>query len=280
MRSSLRNRILTRRNRLQRSRGSFLREALSALLLLSAVAVMSACLIGIFHGVVQAPYFGLRETVVRGCKEITEQEVLAMAALQPSVSILAVNREKVARRVKQNPWVREVSVGLELPDRMIIDVRERLVRAIVKRNDGLYLMDTGGGLFKRVERGDDVDFPVITGYESPGMEDTAFRKAVTFLNKLSEAKTHPNLQDIAGIHLDPVAGLSIVTTSGLCLKLGSDQYDEKLARLATVMADLERRTGRPRYAGVDLDDPSKVTVQKKDIFGPAGSADPGKEYRL
>jgi len=280
MRSSLRNRILTRRNRLQRSRGSFLREALSALLLLSAVAVMSACLIGVFYGIVQAPYFGLRETVVRGCKEITEQEVLALAALQPSVSILAVNREKVARRVKQNPWVREVSVGLELPDRMIIQVRERLVRAIVKRNDGLYLMDTGGGLFKRVERGDEVDFPVITGHENQGAEDAAFRKAVAFLNKLSEAKTHPNLQDIAGIHLDPVAGLSIVTTSGLCLKLGSDQYDEKLARLATVMADLERRTGRPRYAGVDLDDPSKVTVQKKDIFGPAGSADPGKEYRL
>lgn len=265
---------------MQRTRGPFLREALSVLLLLSVVAVMSATAIGIFYGIVQAPYFGLRETVIRGCKEITEQEVLALAALRPSVSILAVNREKLARRVKQNPWVREVSVGLELPDRMVIQVHERLVRAIVKGKDGLYLMDTAGNLFKRVERQDDVDFPVVTGYENQAAVEAGFRKAVAFLNKLAEAKTHPNVHDIAGVHLDPVSGLSVVTTSGLCLKLGFDQYDEKLARLATVMADLERRTGRPRYAGVDLDDPSKVTVQKKEILGPAGNADSRKEYRM
>lgn len=280
MRTSLRSKLLTRRNRIQRSRRSFLREAASALLLLSVVALMTAGMIGIFYGIIQAPYFGLRETVVRGCKEITEQEVLSLAALRPSVSILAVNREKVARRVKQNPWVREVSVGLELPDRMVIRVQERTVRAIVKGKDGLHLMDTAGNLFKRVERSDDVDFPVVTGYENPAAVDAGFQKAVAFLNKLAETKSHPNIQDIASVHLDPVAGLSMVTMSGLCLKLGFDQYDEKLARLTTVMADLERRTGRPRYAGVDLDDPSKVTVQKKDILGPPSSADPGKEYRM
>jgi len=218
--------------------------------------------------------------VVRGCKEITEQEVLALAALRPSVSILAVNREKLARRVKQNPWVREVSVGLELPDRMVIRVQERTVRALVKGKDGLYLMDMAGNLFKRMEKHDDVDFPVITGYENQAAVDAGFQKAVAFLNRMAETKTHPNLQDIASVHLDPVTGLSVVTTSGLCLKLGFDQYDEKLARLATVMADLERRTGRPRYAGVDLDDPSKVTVQKKEILGPAGNADPGKQFRM
>jgi cell division protein FtsQ len=272
--------VLIRRNRMQRVRGTFLREALSTLMLLGAVALLTAGMIGIFHGVVRAPYFGLRETVVRGCKEITEQEVLAMAALQPSVSILAVNREKLARRVKENPWVREVSVGLELPDRIIIQVHERAVRAIVQRKDGLHLMDPAGNLFKPVAGGDDVDFPVITGYDNPAARDALFPKALAFLGKLSEAKTHPTLKEVAGLHLDPVAGLSVVTTTGLCLKLGFDQYDEKLARLATVMADLERRTGRPRYAGVDLNDPAKVTVQKKDILGPAGSADPGKEYRL
>lgn len=280
MRTSLRTKLLTRRNRMQRSRGPFLREAMSALLLLSVVTVMSVAAIGIFYGIVQAPYFHLRETVIRGCKEITEQEVLALAALRPSVSILAVNREKLARRVKRNPWVREVSVGLELPDRMVIRVQERTVRALVKGKDGLYLMDTAGNLFKRLEKHDDVDFPVVTGYENQAAVDAGFQKAVAFLNRIAETKAHPNLQDIASVHLDPVTGLSVVTTSGLCLKLGFDQYDEKLARLATVMADLERRTGRPRYAGVDLDDPSKVTVQKKEILGPAGSADPGKQYRM
>lgn len=280
MRTSLRNKLRTRRNRIQRTRGPFLREALSALLLLSIVALMTAGMIGIFYGIVQAPYFGLRETVVRGCKEITEQEVLALAALRPSVSILAVNREKVARRVKQNPWVREVSVGLELPDRMVIRVQERTVRAIVKGKDRLHFMDPAGVLFKRVEKNDDIDFPVVTGYENQAAVDAGFMKAVAFLNKLAETKTHPNIQDIASVHLDPVAGLSVVTTSGLCLKLGFEKYDEKLARLATVMTDLERRTGRPRYAGVDLDDPSKVTVQKKEILGPAGNAEPSKEYRM
>lgn len=280
MRSSLHSKLLTRRNRLQRSRGPFLREALSVVLLLSAVTLLAAGMIGTFYGIVQAPYFGLRETVVKGCKEINDRDVLSLAALQPSVSILAVNREKVARRVKQNPWVREVSVGLELPDRIIIQVHERAVRAIVKGKDGLYLMDTAGNVFKRVERHDEVDFPVITGHENEAARNALFPTTVAFLNKLAETKTHPNIQDVAAVHLDALAGLSVVTTSGLYLKLGFDRYDEKLARLATVMADLERRNGRPRYAGVDLEDPSKVTVHKKDIFGPAGSGEPGKEYRL
>jgi cell division protein FtsQ len=76
-----------------------------------------------------------------------------------------------------------------------------------------------------------------------------------------------------------VFGLSLFTDSGLCLQLGFDNYDNKLKRLAPVMADLDRRNLKPGYLLIDLSDLTKITVQRRNVLGPAAPPGSKKELR-
>jgi cell division protein FtsQ len=76
-----------------------------------------------------------------------------------------------------------------------------------------------------------------------------------------------------------VFGLSLFTDSGLCIRLGFDSYENKLKRLNTVMADLERRNMKLGFLLIDLNDPAKIAVQKKNVLSPIVPLVPKKGLR-
>ena len=104
-------------------------------------------------------------------------------------------------------------------------------------------------------------------------------KALDRLRFLSVPKARPGIRSIAEIHVDEVLGFSIFTDNNLCLRLGYDNYESKIKRLIPVMADLEKRNIPLKYLLIDLADPTKITIQKKDILTPAAPERPAKGYR-
>jgi cell division protein FtsQ len=89
------------------------------------------------------------------------------------------------------------------------------------------------------------------------------------LRYLSASKEFPTIKNIAEIHGHEVFGLSLFTDSGLCIRLGFDSYENKLKRLNAVMADLERRNMKLGFLLIDLNDPAKIAVQRKNVLSPA-----------
>ena len=239
-------------------------DLLKASALLGAVGSLAAAMIWAYAFILSSPYFQIRETVVRGCKELTEKDVLAVAALPSGANLLAFNLEKTARAIRRNPWIKEVFVGRELPDRIVIEVRERQPIAVLKQQDGLFLVDREGLRFKRVEQADDVDLPVLTGAEgSSETEQALFAQSLVLLNFLGRMQTFPSPAEVSEVHRDTVMGLSLFTTNGLCLKLGFDGFETKLRRLSAVLEDLEKRNQRTGLTSIDLSDPAKVNVRRR-----------------
>ncbi len=274
------SRISAGHHRLKRRSGEIIRDILKASLLLTGILLLTALLILGYSQTMTAAYFGLRETQVRGVKELTEKDVLTLADLKPAQNLLAVNADAIRDRVRKSPWIKDVFVGRELPKRLVIEVCERTAVALLKRGDGFYLMDADGLAFKKLEVGDESDLPALTGcYRDGRPNQPLLTKALDLFHYLSTADGLFSIKSIAEVNGDEIIGFSIFTDSGLCLRLGFDHYENKIRRLKPVLTDLEKRNINLKYVMIDLTDPTKITVQKRHILVPAAPGGPAKGYR-
>jgi cell division protein FtsQ len=269
------------KNRLRRRLIGGLGETLSAVGLLVAATLLSALFIYAYSVLLSADYLAIKEISVRGVKELTEQDILALANIEPHANILSVNTDVVAKKISANPWVKQIYVGRELPDRLVLDVRERTPIALVKQDGAFYLMDAGGFVFKKLSKGDEVDLAIVTGVnmQSPS-QSVLLAEALKMLETLSSADQQAFLGTVSEIHIDEMFGLSLLTDKGLHLKLGRDNFTGKLQQLHVVLADLEKRGMKRGHLLVDLADVAKVTIQRKDALGKAQEQKTGPQYRL
>ena len=281
MKTSYRQQWEAKKNRLKRRAGDVLRETGWAILLTGAVAVVAIVFLAAFDFMIRSPFFSVRETVVRGCKELTEKDIIALAAVRSAPNILSLNIEAMARRIRVNPWIRHVSVGREFPGRLVIVIQERKPVALLEKGNALYLLDNDGTPFKKLEAGEVNDLPVLTGLIRAGRVDEALLKSVlALLNTLAAAKDVPPIGVVSEIHGNETFGLSLFTDAGLCLQLGFDGYETKLKRLTPVMEDLDKKNLKSAFLLIDLNDPAKINVQRRNIMGPEGPAGKGKGYRM
>jgi cell division protein FtsQ len=281
MKKPFREQLEAKKHRLKRRAGEVLWEIGRAFLLTGGITVFTALLLIGYDLTIRSPYLSIRETVVRGCKELTEKEILVLAAVRPAANILTLNPDIITRRIRTNPWVQEVSIGREFPDRLVILVRERKAVALLQGEKDLYLLDSEGSPFKKLEPEDELNLPILTGCVREGKTDEALvKKSLALLSYLAGAKDIPAIGGVSEVHGNETFGLSLFTDVGLCLKLGFDGYENKLKRLTPVMADLDRKNLKAGFLLIDLSDPSKVNVQQRNILGPAGPAGAGRGYRM
>lgn len=270
-----------KKNRLRRRLIGALGESIGALTLLAAATFFSVLFIYAYNYLLSTSYFEIKEISVRGVKELTEKDILAMAKIQPRSNILAVSTDVVAGRIAANPWVKHIYVGRELPDRLVLDVRERTPIALLKQAGNFYLMDGEGVVFKKLSKGDDVDLAIVTGVNIQAkVQSTLLAEALKLLETLSTSDQHALLGTVSEMHIDEVFGLSILTDKGLHLKLGRENFAGKLHQLQIVLSDLEMRGMKNGHLFVDLADVSKVTVQRKDTLEKSQEQKKGPQYRI
>lgn len=251
----------------------------------AGLLILSVLLAGFFvYGyswVVSHPYFQVKEISVRGVKELTDKDILTLAEVKPAQNLLAVSTGAVMRRVSKNPWVREVHVGRELPDKLVLEVRERTPLALLRLSNDFYLVDVEGFVFKKLSGADAVDLPIITGVsQKDEVRSPMFLNALNLLKALSHAPSYTYLGAISEMSIDPIFGISIITEKGLYLKLGTEQWEKKIGRLKIVLDDLEKRGMKTAFLCIDLSDVSKVTVQRKSIPDPEQGGKQEKRYNI
>jgi len=251
------------------------------MLLIVLVMLTGVILIFAFNFTINAPCFRIRETVVRGCREVTEKEVLLLSAVKSSQGLLALNEEAVMRRIKANPWIKSVSIGRELPDRLVLQIQERSAAAVIRQDANLYLIDEEGVIFKKLGKNDEVDLPVLTGLYNQGkLNEPLLKSAKGLLSELSKSKSFPTLDNVSEIQGNEVSGLSVFTDNGMLLVLGFDRYGAKLHRLPPILEDLERRQLKGGVLHIDLRNPLKVTVSGRNVPAPKGPQDPQQKVKL
>jgi cell division protein FtsQ len=177
--------------------------------------------------------------------------------------------------------VKNVYIGRELPNKLVLEVQERSPLALVKQGSDFYLMDGEGFVFKKLGKGDEVDLPVLTGFNAQDKtKSPLFLSMLNLLKTVSGSSQYAYLGTISEIHIDDVFGLSLISGTGLYLKLGMGGFESKLKKLTLVLADLEQRGMKNGYLCIDLSDESKVTVQRKNAPGRIEQGNKEKQYLI
>ena len=256
-------------------------DFITAMGLLIAVVALSSIVIYAYSVLISGSYFEIKEISVRGLKELTEKDVLASAEIRPAQNLLAINTDAVIRRVAANQWVKNVYIGRELPNKLVLEVQERTPLALVKQGNDFFLMDGEGYVFKKLGKSDQVDLPVLTGFNVQDKTQTPlFLSMLHLLKTVSGSSQYAYLGTISEIHIDDVFGISLISGTGLYLKLGMGGFESKLKKLTLVLADLEQRGLKNGYLCIDLSDESKVTVQRKNAPGRMEQGNKEKQYLI
>ena len=273
--------LKAKKNRMRRRFTNISGDFIAAMGLLLATAALSSLFIYAYNVIISRPYFEIKEISVRGLKELTEKEVLASAEIKPAQNLLAINTDAVIRRVATNQWVKNVYIGRELPNKLVLEVQERSPLALVKQGNDFYLMDGEGYVFKKLGKGDEVDLPILTGFNvQDKTKSTLFLSTLNLLKAISGSSRYAYLGTISEIHIDDIFGLSLISGTGLYLKLGTGGFESKMKKLTLVLADLEQRGMKNGYLCIDLSDESKVTVQRKNAPGRIEQDNKGKQYLI
>lgn len=273
--------LRAKKNRIRRRFNNISGEIFAAIGLLLFSAVMTSVFIYAYSFLISRPYFEIKEISVRGLKELTEKDVLASAEIKPAQSLLAINTDAVIRRVATNQWIKNVYIGRELPNKLVLEVQERSPLVLVKQSSDFYLMDGEGFVFKKLGKTDEVDLPVLTGFNAQDKtKSPLFLSTLNLLKTVSNSSQYAYLGTISEIHIDDVFGLSLISDKGLYLKLGMSSFESKLKKLTLVLADLEQRGMKNGYLCIDLSDESKVTVQRKNAPGRIEQENKGKQYLI
>ena len=232
---------------------------------LIAVVVVCCILYGCYRAITTVTLFSLKSIEVTNAKHLTRDEILGLAGVEPGSDLLRMNLKRMGEHILQNPWVETVRINRYFPDVVSIAVTEREPVAIVNMGF-IYYLDKKGNIFKVLNQGDKLDYPVVTGFseEDLGSDPKGTKEALEatcHLMKILREKGAFILADVSEIHYDRGYGFTLFTAAGsLPVKVGSGDFSAKVARFARIYRDLMVQLPSIRY--IDLDFNDKIIVKK------------------
>jgi len=261
-----------RQNRAKRQKKPLmLRKLLHRLLRIGVVfGSLSLILVGGFFAVqmlVSSDLFRIERILARGGKYLSQEQLVALSDIRLGVNSFELDLDLIGRKIEENPWVREARVQRVFPRQVEIAIEEREPVAIINLGY-LYFLDRHGEVFKVLEAEDNLDYPVITGFDDQKIREhdpaTAreLKQIVLLLDDLQE-REHFGLRQLSEISRNPGGGLALYTLdAGVKIKLGRQDFKKKLDRLERIYAELKPRLPILDYIDLNLDEKVIVRIER------------------
>jgi len=266
--SNQRKKVAPNKIKIQRKPIDFKKYLRPLKIIITGVALFtltSAAIYGIYRIVSKVTLFSLKSIEVATAKHLTREEILGLAGVELGKDLLRMNLKLMGEHILQNPWVETVKINRYFPDTVSIAIAEREPIAIVNMSF-IYYLDKKGNVFKVLQHGDKLDYPVITGFneEELSNDPKGTKEALETtceLLKILREKGAFILADVSEIHYDKGYGFTLFTASGaLPIKVGSGDFPGKIERFARIYRDILVQLPLIRY--IDLDYKDKIIVKK------------------
>jgi cell division protein FtsQ len=219
------------------------------------------------HDVVtQGRMFAARQVEVIGNHRLTGARVLALAGIEPGRNIFAVNLGSARKRLLADGWVAEARVGREIPDRLVIRVREHEPVALLALGE-TFVMSREGTIIKRVEETDSFVLPTVTGlsYSDLPLSGEAYTESFAALMQLFRvARTSDgalSLDRMEKIDVDQGLGITLHATGPVkTARIGFARYEDKYRRVERLLASLERKPEEPALEIMALETDNRIVA--------------------
>jgi cell division protein FtsQ len=204
--------------------------------------------------------------VVLGNHHLAEARILELADIEPGSNIFAVNLGKARKQLLSNGWIAEARVGREIPDRLVIRIREHEPVALLDLGEK-YLLSCEGTVIKRWEETDAFTFPLVTGltYSDIPLEagacNESFAALMQVLRIARSDKGALSLARLERIDVDRGLGITLHATGPVkSARIGFAGYDEKYRRVDRLLASLQRGPSDPALEIMELESDSRIVA--------------------
>jgi cell division septal protein FtsQ len=212
------------------------------------------------------PLLAVRSIQVEGAARVSVEEILAEADVPLGINILRLDPTTVRARLEALPQIRRAEVIRELPDRVTIVVEERRPFTLVHAGR-LHWLDEEARILGEEREAVAPPVPIISGLSdeeldsmrsAPGPKAQAAIALVRALLRGGSALA----AEISEIDMSRREGPVLYTLDGIEVRLGTEKWEERLARLEGVLSQLATQNGGAgAVTAVDLRFRDQVVLQ-------------------
>jgi cell division protein FtsQ len=219
--------------------------------------------------VMTSPRFAVTEIDVVGNDRRTSATLVAETGVAVGANVFALDLDAARARLLADPWIAGAALARRLPGTILVQVTERKPAALVSLGD-MYLATAEGEPFKRLEPGDPIDLPLVTGLRAESLADDregVMRTLRRAIDLAAEYEHGPLARRSAleEVHVEPDGTFTVVVgRSAVELVLGVPPFRRKLDQAARVVAELDRRGAKADAIMLDNDArPERVVVRMR-----------------
>jgi cell division protein FtsQ len=209
-------------------------------------------------------HFAVRMVEVRGTSRVSPDRILAAAGIAAGTNLWRLDRTAVTARVESLPEVRRAELIRELPDRVVILVEERRPFTLV-HGARLHWVDEEGRALGEAREAVAPPAPVISGLTEEELAamrtrpSPRARAAIALIRALLRSGS-PLASQISEIDMSRRDGPVLYTDSGIEVRLGHEEWEQRLARLEGVLAQVGGQ--EPAVSAIDLRYQDQVILKK------------------
>jgi cell division septal protein FtsQ len=235
---------------------------LRVLATVAATAAAAAAIVASGYWVLTTERFAVVAVEVRGASRVPPQRILEASGIVHGQNLWRIDPERVRARLEEMPEIRRADVVRELPNRVAIVVEERRPFTLVHAAR-LHWLDEDGRVLGDETRAVNTEVPVISGLSeeelvtmrtSPGPRARAAIALIRALLRTGSALA----SEISEIDMSRPEGPVLYTVDGVEVRLGTEEWDERLARLEGVLAQVATQD----VHGVDLRFRDQVVLRR------------------
>jgi cell division protein FtsQ len=208
-----------------------------------------------------APRFAVEGVEVTGQSQLSVDEVVAASGLAPGQNLFQLDARRAVAGVEALPMVRRAELVRAFPNRATLLVEERqpfvLVHAggLDRPAGGFYWVDEQGVPLGPETRAVALDAPLVS---AAGADDVAaagrtpsesVAAGVALIRTLMRTQSSL-LREISEVDVSRPEGLVLYMLDGVEVRLGREDWDDRLGRLGGVLAQL--RASGQRATSIDL----------------------------
>lgn len=135
----------------------FMRNRL--LLRLATVAAIVLALV-----LAMAVFFRVEHVHVSGMDQYTAWDISEASGIEKGESLFSLGLPGAAAKIKALPYVKDVRIGIKLPNMVMIEITEvRVTYAVKAQNDDWWLVDSGGRIIEKVAQNAQDEYTKILG---------------------------------------------------------------------------------------------------------------------
>ena len=212
-------------------------------LVLLGMLTLAGAAVGV-RWLLTAPRFAVAWIDVEGASRVSADRVRSAAAIPPGANLWRLDPAAVAARVAAMPEIRRAEIIRRFPNRVVVLVEERRPFTLVHAGR-LHWLDEEGRLLDEVPQAVVPSVPVVSGLSDAELSSMRIdpspraRDAVALIRTLLRSGS-ALAAEISEIDVSRSDGPVLYTVDGVEVRLGTEEWEERLARLERILRQVGR----------------------------------------